>query len=43
MEIDSRVKLATETNDPDLVVDLRHLNKGRPGNMFDLFLMNYVS
>ena len=40
MEIDSRVKLAIETNDPDLVVDLRHLNKGRSGNTFDLFLMN---
>ena len=36
-EIDSRVKLAIETEDPDLVIDLRHLNKGRPGDTFKLF------
>ena len=41
MEIDSWVKLAIETNDPDLVVDLRHLNK-KVGQVIRLifFLMN---
>ena len=27
-EIDERVHLAVETEDPDLVIDMRHLNKG---------------
>ena len=37
MEIDERVKLAVETGDEDLVLDLRHLNKGRPGDTFQVF------
>ena len=36
-KIDNRVKLAIETDDPDLIIDLRHLNKGRPGDTFELF------
>ena len=36
-EIDHPVKLAIETDDPDLIIDLRHLNTGRPGNTFDVF------
>ena len=36
-EIDERIRLAIVTEDPDLVIDLRHLNKGRPGDTFDLF------
>ena len=36
-EIDQRVQLAIETNDPELIVDLRHLNEGRPGDTFDAF------
>ena len=36
-EIDDRVRLAIETNDPDLILDLRHLNKGRPGDTFEAF------
>ena len=34
---DARVKVAIETKDPDLVLDLRHLNKGRPGDTFKSF------
>ena len=36
-KIDSRVNLAIETEDPDLVFHLRHLKKGKPGGMFDVF------
>lgn len=36
-EIDERVRLAVLGLDPDLVVDLRHLNKGRPGDTFEAF------
>ena len=36
-EIDQRVQLAIETDDPDLIIDLRHLNEGRPGNTFAVF------
>lgn len=36
-EIDKRVNLAIECNDPDLICDLRHLNKGRPSDTFDIF------
>ena len=36
-EIDQRVQLAIETEDPDLVVDLRKLNLGRPGDTFKAF------
>ena len=36
-EIDDRVKLAVETGDEDLILDLRHLNKGRPGDTFQVF------
>lgn len=35
--IDERVKLAVETEDVDLVLDLRHLNKGCPGDIFKVF------
>ena len=38
-EIDHRLQLAIETNDPDLIIDLRHLNEGRPGNTFDVFFL----
>ena len=27
-EIDERIQLAVETEDPDLVIDMRHVNKG---------------
>jgi hypothetical protein len=36
-EIDQRVRLAILGSEPDLVVDLRHLNKGRPSDTFDIF------
>ncbi|KAL3865743.1 hypothetical protein ACJMK2_043103 [Sinanodonta woodiana] len=36
-EIDNRVHLSVLGIDPDLVVDLRHLNKGRPNDTFDVF------
>ena len=36
-EIDQRVQLAIETDDPDLIIDLRHLNEGRPGDTFAVF------
>ena len=36
-EIDKHVQLAVETEDPDLVIDMRHLNKGRLGDTFDVF------
>ena len=36
-EIDSHVKLATETKDPDLACDLCPLNKGKPGDTFNVF------
>ena len=36
-DIDKRVKLAIETDDPDLILDLKHLNKGRPGDTFTEF------
>ena len=29
-EIDARVRLATEIEESNLILDLRHLNKGRP-------------
>ena len=44
-EIDKRVQLALDTNDPDLIVDLRNLNSGRPGDTFQVFfdeLAKYV-
>ena len=37
-KIDHHVKLAIETDDPDLIIDLRHLNTGRPGNTFNVFV-----
>ena len=40
-EIDHRVKLAIETDDPDLIIDLRHLNTGRPGDTFDVFFREF--
>lgn len=36
-EIDNRVRLSVLGIDPDLVVDLRHLNKGRQNDTFDVF------
>lgn len=36
-EIDERVRLTVLGLDLDLVVDLRHLNKGRPGDTFEAF------
>ena len=36
-EINQRVQLAIESRDADLVIDLRHLNKGQPGDTFDIF------
>jgi len=35
--IDERMRQAIIGDDPDLVVDLRHLNKGRPGDTFKVF------
>ena len=34
--IDERVRQAIIDDDPELVIDLRHLNKGRPGDMFQV-------
>ena len=45
-EIEARVQYAMEMEDPDNICDLRHLNKGRPGDTFKLFfekLENLVS
>ena len=36
-EIDERLRKAILGDDPDVVVDLRHLNKGRPGDSFKVF------
>ena len=36
-QINERIRLAIETEDPELVTDLRHLNKGRPGDTFTTF------
>ena len=36
-QINERIHLAIETEDPELVTDLRHLNKGRPGDTFAIF------
>jgi hypothetical protein len=35
--VDERLKLAVLTDDPDLVIDLRHDNSGAPGNSFQPF------
>ncbi|XP_071122564.1 uncharacterized protein [Mytilus edulis] len=35
--MDSRVRHAILSEDADLILDLRHLNKGRPGDTFDNF------
>ena len=35
--VDSRVRQAILAEDPDMVLDLRHLNKGRPGETFQPF------
>lgn len=35
--IDKQVRQATIGDDPDLVVDLRHLNKERPNDTFKIF------
>ena len=36
-EIDQRVQLAVESEDPDLVIDMPHLNKDWPKDTFDVF------
>ena len=36
-QINERICLAIETRDPELVTDLRHLNKGCPGDTFTIF------
>ena len=41
-EIDKRIKLALETNDPDLIMDLCHLNSGRPGDTFQVFFDEFI-
>jgi hypothetical protein len=35
--LDARVQEAILSNDPDLVLDLRHLNQGRPSDTFTVF------
>ena len=35
--VDERVRQAILSGDPDLVIDFRHLNKGRPNDTFDTF------
>ena len=35
--VDARMKQAIISEDPDMIIDLRHLNKGRPGDTFDIF------
>ena len=35
-QIDERIRLAIETEDPKLVTDLHHLNKGCPGDTFTI-------
>ena len=36
-EIDERIQRAIDLDDPDLVLDLRKLNKGRPADTFNIF------
>ena len=36
-EVDQRARLAILGDDPELVIDMRHLNKGRPDDTFDAF------
>lgn len=38
-EIDQRAGMAILGEDPDLIIDMRHLNKGRPDDTFTLFLL----
>ena len=35
--MDDRVRQALFGNDPDMITDLRHLNKGRPNDTFNVF------
>lgn len=35
--IDQRMRTAVLASDPDLIIDLRHLNKGRPADTFEGF------
>lgn len=35
--IDQRMRTAVLASDPDLIIDLRHLNKGRPADTFEVF------
>ena len=39
-QINERIRLATETEDPELVTDLRHLNKSHPGDTFTIFFVS---
>lgn len=36
-EIDQRARMAILGEDPELIIDMRHLNKGRPGDTFNQF------
>ena len=36
-EIDQRARMAILGEDPDLIIDMRHLNKGRPDDTFTVF------
>ena len=36
-QINERIRLAIEMEDPELVTDLCHLNKGHPGDTFTIF------
>lgn len=35
--IEQRMRTAVLASDPDLIIDLRHLNKGRPADTFEVF------
>ena len=41
-EIDKRIKLALETNDPDLIMNLRYLNSARLGDTFQVFIDEFI-
>lgn len=40
-DIDGRVRMSILGSDPELIVDLRHLNKGAPGDTFNVFFNSY--
>ena len=37
--LDERIRAAVESEDPELIFDLRHLSKGRPSDTFQEFFM----